>query len=131
MPPKFPKFVGYWTGPYARGLQSKDYEGLDERVVEVIKRSSLLDSHLLDPKTLVDHNWDTDVRAAVINHLKNGRKNHGWLGHSKCRFCDCDNGSWDMTDGTYVWPEGLVHYIIEHGVRLDEEFVSHVMKRKK
>ena len=30
-----------------------------------------------------------------------------------------------MTDGTWLWPVGLVHYVRDHYVRLPHEFVSH------
>ena len=42
-----------------------------------------------------------------------------------CRFCNEFNGTGELTDGTYVWPEGLAHYVTEHNVRLPEGFVSH------
>ena len=38
-------------------------------------------------------------------------------------------GSWDLTDGTWVWPEGLAHYIEAHGVILPEEFVDRALSR--
>ena len=40
----------------------------------------------------------------------------------------CDNrgnGSLELTDGTYVWPEGLAHYVEQHGVKLPGEFLEH------
>lgn len=48
-----------------------------------------------------------------------------FTGHSPCRFCGIDNGAIEYTDGTYVWPEGLAHYIHEHAVRLPDELVRH------
>ena len=30
----------------------------------------------------------------------------------------------EFTDGIWRWPEGLVHYVEEHGVRLPESFVG-------
>jgi hypothetical protein len=36
-------------------------------------------------------------------------------------------GSGELSDGRYVWPEGLAHYVAEHGVRLPNEFVHHVL----
>jgi hypothetical protein len=36
-------------------------------------------------------------------------------------------GSWDLTDGTWVWPQGLSHYVEVHGIVLPEEFMSHVL----
>jgi hypothetical protein len=33
------------------------------------------------------------------------------------------------TDGHYVWPEGLAHYLWEHQVRSPEQFVRHVVTK--
>ena len=35
-------------------------------------------------------------------------------------------GPSEFSDGVWVWPEGLVHYVLEHAVRLPEEFLRHV-----
>jgi len=32
-------------------------------------------------------------------------------------------GHREFTDGTWVWPEGLVHYVERHGLPLPEEFL--------
>jgi hypothetical protein len=51
-----------------------------------------------------------------------------WLGYSFCRFrCGIDDhlmGSSDLTDGEWVWPAGLAHYVEEHSVFLPEPFVK-------
>jgi hypothetical protein len=39
-------------------------------------------------------------------------------------------GNSDLTDGTWVWPQGLVHYVDEHGLGLPEEFVDQVLANK-
>lgn len=39
-----------------------------------------------------------------------------------------DMGSADLSDGTYLWPEGLAHYVEKHHVRLPAEFVKHVLE---
>ena len=31
-----------------------------------------------------------------------------------------------MTDGVWLWPEGLYHYVEDHNVRLPKEFISHI-----
>ena len=41
-----------------------------------------------------------------------------------------NNGNLDLTDGVYLWPEGLAHYVREHDVRLPDEFTEHVRRRK-
>ena len=51
------------------------------------------------------------------------------LGYSTCRLCglsDSTLGCCDLTDGTFVWPEGLVHYITHHNTPLPPEFLAHV-----
>ena len=35
----------------------------------------------------------------------------------------------EYTDGTYVWPEGLAHYILDHAVRLPDQLVRHAQER--
>jgi hypothetical protein len=52
---------------------------------------------------------------------------HGFMGYSTCRICGKhDNGNLELTDGTYIWPSGLEHYVREHAVRLPDEFVAHL-----
>lgn len=40
-----------------------------------------------------------------------------------------DMGRGELTDGVYMWPEGLAHYLEKHNVRLPQEFVEHVLKQ--
>jgi hypothetical protein len=52
-----------------------------------------------------------------------------FMGYSTCRFCGMNNGAAEYTDGTYVWPEGLAHYVYDHAVRLPGELVRHARER--
>lgn len=79
-----------------------------------------------DAKAFVDLAWDADERARVVTHLQHGVLARAYLGHSVCRVCGKANGSTELTDGTYLWPVGLAHYVEDHGIRLPVEFVSHV-----
>lgn len=38
-------------------------------------------------------------------------------------------GGNDLTDGTFIWPEGFAHYLEKHAVRPPEAFVKHVLSR--
>jgi hypothetical protein len=40
--------------------------------------------------------------------------------------CGQQNGSRELGDAFYLWPEGLAHYVTDHDVRLPDEFVVHV-----
>lgn len=53
-----------------------------------------------------------------------------YKGYSACRVCGLRNGSMEyrltMGDTTFVWPEGYIHYIRDHGVRPDPDFEAAV-----
>ncbi|MBN8883879.1 MAG: hypothetical protein J0H73_16400 [Salana multivorans] len=89
--------IGYWAGPGAG-----DWPG---------------------PQCFVDHDWDEEEREQVADYLLRGLVSRAYMGYSPCRICGCDNGALELSDGTYVWPEGLRHYVVEHGVRLPSGFV--------
>lgn len=93
--------IGYWQGPYE-------------------------EEALPDPLDFVDPLWDLEERDLVIVHLRGGTPVNHMMGISECRICGCPNGSYEMTDGLYLWPSGLVHYVEAHNVRLPDEFVEHV-----
>jgi hypothetical protein len=75
---------------------------------------------------MIDERWDADEREGVGIHLRHGVVARSFLGSSKCRLCEQYVGNLELTDGVYVWPEGLAHYVVEHLVRLPAEFVEHV-----
>lgn len=85
------------------------------------------DGERLHPKQWVDESWDPTERDLIIAYLQNGESKFRWRGCSWCRFCECRNGSQCLTDGTYIWPQGFTHYLIEHGVKPPQEFIDHVL----
>lgn len=82
-----------------------------------------------DVHDLVDHEWSEDERDAVSQSIAAGTMARVFMGYSTCRFCGVSNGYAEFTDGTYIWPQGLQHYVDEHGVRLPREFVDHAVRR--
>ncbi len=83
-----------------------------------------------DPGRFVDEEWDREERASIIEYLRSGHSQpYACGGSSWCRF-RCGNsrlGSGEFTDGTYLWPQGLVHYIEKHSVRLPKEVVEFML----
>ncbi len=104
-----------------------------QRMVASLRRlgywSTGPDSDLPDPAGRVDESWDEYEREVVGAYLAHGTLARPYLGPSRCRICGQDNGSTELTDGVYLWPEGLAHYVREHAVRLPVEFVSHAVAR--
>jgi hypothetical protein len=68
---------------------------------------------------------DSAAQQAVAAYLRSGTVFAAAGGVSVCRLCGAANGSAEQTDGEhFVWPEGLAHYVEEHGVRLPDEVVA-------
>jgi hypothetical protein len=80
-----------------------------------------------DPVEFVDSAWDADDRDIVVDYLSRGFLVGAFMGYSPCRICGCDNGALELSDGVYIWPEGLAHYLAAHDVRPPDPFVSHVL----
>lgn len=83
--------------------------------------------HLPDPRSMIDTNWDAKQRQRVAAFLNAGHEPSTGRGCSACRICGVANGFEDLTDGTYQWPEGLAHYVLDHSVRLPDEIVQHAL----
>ncbi len=79
-----------------------------------------------DVTAFIDASWNADDRERVVDHLRHGSLARAYMGFSTCRVCGARNGSLELTDGKYIWPEGLAHYVEAHGVRLPDDFVRHV-----
>jgi hypothetical protein len=97
--------IGYWQGKFAPGWP---------RVTD-----------------FVDENWDQRERRQVAQYLQQEGFRVPWraAGASRCRFCGVSNGSTELTDGVYLWPDGLAHYVSEHGVRLPVSVIRHILSR--
>ncbi len=80
-----------------------------------------------DPHDFVDEGWDEDRRLAVAGYLFRGVMPWTMMGLSPCRICGQTNGSVEYSDGVYVWPEGLAHYVEDHFVRLPPEVEQHIL----
>jgi hypothetical protein len=90
--------------------------------------SQPVDERWPSPADFIEESWDEDERDAVIDYLGRGFVVRAYMGFSPCRLCaNSQNGALELSDGVYVWPEGLAHYVSEHSVRLPEPFVAHAL----
>lgn len=104
-----------------------------------------------DPQDFVDDSWDPEERDLVARYLESGAS-PPWMqcGPSWCRICSSDpleridqdrmnqaervrssgdfNGTGEWTDGVYLWPEGLSHYVREHAVHLPVVIIEHIRR---
>jgi hypothetical protein len=85
---------------------------------------SLNDNSFLPPQEFV-HDDDSSLRDIVANYLDSGIMVAMYRGLSWCRFCrDRQNGCRELSDGYWIWPEGLSHYVRDHNVKLPHEFIT-------
>jgi hypothetical protein len=88
------------------------------------------DRELPAPQELVGE-LPSEVRTKLVDYLGSGLPLIWHEGYDWCRFvCGIENskmGSRDLTDGIWVWPEALAHYVEAHRVVLPSEFMTHAM----
>lgn len=69
-------------------------------------------------------------KAKTISYLQSGNIAMSYKGISQCRFCKKINGSCEMTDGVWAWPDGLAHYVEEHGVVPPTDFLTNAKENR-
>lgn len=86
------------------------------------------------PRNLVDESWESERRASIVTYLRSGVALSLGMGYSHCRFPDGpppeEMGNADLTDGKYLWPEGLHVYVSKYHVRLPDWFVSDMARAR-
>jgi hypothetical protein len=91
--------------------------------------TSLRDTDFPAPQELV---VDDSRLSAVADYLDQGLIHERYRGFSWCRVCGPDfelMGSTDLTDGVWLWPAGLSHYLRSHSVGLPEMFITHALAK--
>ncbi|NIM58856.1 MAG: hypothetical protein GTO16_07940 [Candidatus Aminicenantes bacterium] len=109
------KLIGYWNDKFKDG--SLLFDGHNSKEYEKYP----------SPLELTSPGWLGNEKSSLIAYLRSGAICVQTLGWSTCRFL-CNNpnvGGKELTDGVWVWPSGLAHYVEEHDVFLPEEFVDH------
>lgn len=86
--------------------------------------------NLPHPREFVDETWPSAERVPFLRYLvEKGTARESCFGWSECRFGCGPNGSRDMTDGTFLWPEGYIHYVRDHKVKPPQAFIDHAKRR--
>jgi hypothetical protein len=64
-----------------------------------------------------------ETRRKLVTYLESGSLLVQYRGASWCRWCCANNGTKELYDGDWAWPEGLAHYLQHHPVALPPDFV--------
>jgi hypothetical protein len=86
------------------------------------------------PQNLVRVEWNESIKSCMLRYLRSGVVLHEYLGFSHCRvncgISDNAMGNSELTDGEWVWPEGLIHYLEAHSIALPDEFIASAEKKQ-
>lgn len=77
-------------------------------------------------KDFQDASWSPDDKSLLVSYLEQGPNViAASAGQMECEICGCSLplGSY-RSDGVWLWPEGLEHYVRSHSLRLPEEFAN-------
>src|SRR5262245_58166622 len=81
-----------------------------------------------DPLIILEALGPRAPEPELLSYLRGGHVFEVWRGYSwcliRCGLSDPDLGYRDFTDGLWVWPEGLVHYVEAHELALPAEFLA-------
>ena len=82
---------------------------------------------LPNPFWFIDKNSPYNEKEQVVKYLKKGKPVLYSRGISICRICgEPTPGSADLTDGFFVFPSGLVHYVEKHSLQLPSRFIDRI-----
>ena len=86
--------------------------------------SSLNDSEYPPPHELVGE-YDRTIQQKIVDRLNNGHVLHVYRGFATCLFrCNYSEAYTKRTDGHWVWPCDLAHYVETHSVLVPPEFIA-------
>lgn len=81
------------------------------------------------PQELATDTISNDM-VKLSKYISEGMPAIAWAGCAGCRICDETLGTCCLTDGVYIWPQKLEHYILKHKIILPEEFINHAKNNK-
>jgi len=81
------------------------------------------------PQEHVDTTWDPKEARIVGGYLNQSPVVQRWRGNSSCRICGILNGFTDRSDGRYLWPEGLAHYVADHLVKPPPDVLQYFLSK--
>lgn len=86
--------------------------------------NSLRDSKYPPPQELVGE-YEDKIQSKIVNYLNNGHILNVYRGQTFCLFrCNHHQSFVELTDGRWVWPRDLAHYVHAHSVQLPPDFIA-------
>jgi hypothetical protein len=122
------KRIGYWARDRWAERKARG-DSVGEGSGPLLNEQAEKESYFIHPRHLVDAGWEIEERPRIVQYLSDAPAIAFSGGMSYCRFGCGWNGSSERSDGVWVWPEGLAHYVQCHDVRLPDDLVLHMRAR--
>ncbi len=101
---------------------------MDQDIAEaqIVLDAALREAH--DPTWKVEHPKEY---TAVLTYLNSPERTVRYRGPAHCRVCDLRrNGSQDWYKGPFCYPQGYVHYLIDHDFKPPQAMIDAAMAAK-
>lgn len=129
---------GHRDWPMPQALKSK-WPGYDEFLSKLIQiEDSYMNAFLLATKQYnADYEEFRRLHGGVPPHMRPQEPtfpeylSHAvacYMGSSRCRICDKQNGSREYHIHGWIWPEGFRHYVEVHNVKPSDDFIKFIME---
>lgn len=124
---------GFWPELPHPYISDQERRLLPANVAEMERRNAeaqaKLDAAL---KAAHDPSWKRDnpqEYAIVLAYLNNPDRTEGYRGSSTCRVCGHrPNGSQDWFKGPFRYPQGYVHYLVEHDFKPPQAVIQEALR---
>lgn len=122
--------VGFWFPPTLAQARARHgaADPYVQSLVEVHEAESRSHQPFLpSPDRIIEMLGPAHYDERVPRYLESGCVSAMYLGFATCRCCARtrgEMGSSDLTDGEWVWPQGLAHYVRVHSLPLPDEFLD-------
>lgn len=123
--------IGFWPTVPGPPPTSLEREYLPEKCALMDQDIAEAEVHVQTAlRAAQDPTWRTQHSAeffVVLAYLNTPEKTVQYRGMSWCRVCGKSNGSQDWFKGPFRYPQGYVHYLVEHDFKppqivIDEAF---------
>lgn len=71
------------------------------------------------------------ILAKMLHKVEALARERHYKGWSTCCMCGCRNGSSEYSYKNFVWPSGLMHYIVDHNVKPSYQFITFIAREAK
>jgi len=122
------KIEGYWYSEYdPQYPMPEEYKGEWDREA-FLNRLIKVEETMYAEYEMVVKEYNEGNSDPLSLYYKKNDKIESYRGLSECRICKCANGSREFVCNGFRWPEGLRHYIEEHGVKPSTEFIDMIIR---